>query len=196
MRCRRPLDDTQASLADTVRAFLAVPVAPPAHRAVGELVAGLRRRVDGVRWVDPATVHLTLHFFAALPAAELETIAALIRPVALATRRFPVDLGGIGSFPSRSRPRVLWLGLRLPSTDLGHLALAVQDVLARNGQAVELRPLRAHVTLGRPGPGFDAQAWRRELADPFPIPEFTAAEVILYESVGGHHPRARLPLAA
>ena len=47
------------------------------------------------------------------------------------------------------------------------------------------------MTLGRPGPRFDPQAWRREVAEPLDLPPFTASEVILYESRNGHHVRER-----
>jgi RNA 2',3'-cyclic 3'-phosphodiesterase len=177
-----------------MRAFLAVPVAAPAHAAVGHLLQRLDSRVGGVRWVDPATVHLTLHFFADLAGERLDDVVGVVRTLAASTAPFPLSLGGLGSFPPRGRPRVLWLGVAEPAPPLNWLAGRVEDVLDRNGFEVERRPYSAHVTLGRPRPTFDLEAWREEMGEPTILPGFTAAEIILHESAGGHHVRARLPL--
>jgi 2'-5' RNA ligase len=147
-----------------------------------------------VRWVDTATTHVTLHFFAELPPERLGAVVGAVGPVAARQSPFTLRPGGYGSFPGGARARVLWLGLGDESGALAGLAAAVQDAVARCGFEVDPRPFRAHVTLGRPGPRFDLQAWRRELAEPVDLPAFTATEVVLYESRNGHHVRERLPL--
>jgi 2'-5' RNA ligase len=178
-----------------MRAFLAGPVGPPAHAAVAEELARLRRRVAGVRWVDPATVHITLHFFAELPEDRVSAVVEAVAAAA-AVAPFPVRLGGLGSFPSASRARVLWRGLAEASAPLERLAALVQAAVAGCGFAVDPRPFRAHVTLGRPDPGFDAGAWHDEVAAGEDAAGFRADSVILYESRGGRHlVRETIPLA-
>ncbi len=172
-----------------MRSFLAVAVRPPAQQPVAELIEALRGRVAGVRWVDTATTHITLHFFADLPADRLGQVAEAVRSAVEPVAAFPLRLGGLGSFPSASRARVLWLGLAEEAPALGSLAAAVQGAVAGCGFELDGRPFHPHITLGRPGPRFDRAAWRWELGGSHPFPVFLAARVTLFESHGGHHAR-------
>lgn len=175
-----------------MRAFLAVPVGPPAHDPLAARIEALRQRVAGVRWVDLATTHVTLHFFADLPAERVGAVVAAVRPVAARQAPFTLQPDRLGSFPGGPRARVLWVGLGGQTDALAGLAVRVQASVAGCGFELDPRPFQAHVTLGRPGPRFDLQAWRQELAEPVDLPPFTASEVILYESRDGHHVRERL----
>ncbi len=146
-----------------------------------------------MRWVDTATTHFTLHFFAELP---LDRIDAVLQAVGAATTReqpFTLRLGGLGSFPGGARARVLWIGMVEESAALAGLATAVRTAVAGCGFEVDSRPFRPHATVGRPTPRFDLAAWRSEAAAPVGLPAFTADEVVLYESRNGYHVRARLP---
>jgi 2'-5' RNA ligase len=179
-----------------MRAFLAVPVGPPAHAALAAELAGLRRRIAGVRWVDPATIHITLHFFAELPQDRISVVVEGVGAAAAAVAPFPLRLGELGSFPSASHARVLGRGLVDASAPLEGLAALVQVAVSTCGFAVDPRPFRAHVTLGRPDPGFDARAWQNEVAASWAPAAFRAGSVILYESRGGRHlVRETIPLA-
>jgi 2'-5' RNA ligase len=172
---------------------VAVPVGPPAHDLLAARIEGLRQRVAGVRWVDTATTHVTLHFFAELPLERLGEIVTAVGGVVAGQAPFTLRPAGYGSFPGGARARVLWLGLVEESGALAGLAAGVQAAVAGCGFEVDPRPFRPHVTLGRPGPRFDLQAWRCELAEPVELPAFTATEILLYESRNGHHVRERLP---
>jgi 2'-5' RNA ligase len=174
-----------------LRAFLAVPVGPPAHDPLAARIEALRQRVAGVRWVDTATTHVTLHFFAELPAEQVGAVVAAVRPIAARQAPFTVQPDRFGSFPGGPRARVLWVGLDDQADALAGLAARVQAAVGGCGFDVDPRPFQPHVTLGRPGPRFDPQAWRREVAEPLDLPPFTASEVILYESRNGHHVRER-----
>ena len=62
---------------------------------------------------------------------------------------FDVSLGGLGAFPSSSRPRVLWAGLAEGAAAACDLASRIDGELHALGFARETRPFSAHVTLGR-----------------------------------------------
>ena len=168
-----------------------MPVGPPAHDALAARIEAFRQRVAGVRWVDTATTHVTLHFFAELPAERVGAVLAAVRPGAAGQAPFRLQPDRFGSFPGGPRARVLWVGLDDQADALAGLAARVQAAMAGCGFEVDARPFQPHVTLGRPGPGFDLRAWRRELQAPLDLPSFTASELILYESSNGHHVRER-----
>lgn len=146
-----------------------------------------------MRWVDTATTHITLHFFAELALDRVDGLVEAVGEAAAREQPFPLRLGGLGSFPGGARARVLWVGLVEESTALAGLAAGVRAAVARCGYEVDSRPFRPHVTLGRPTPRFDLAGWRSEVAVPVALPAFTADQVVLYESHNGYHVRSRLP---
>jgi 2'-5' RNA ligase len=146
-----------------------------------------------VRWVDTATTHITLHFFAELALDRVEGLVEAVGDAVAREQPFSLRLGGLGSFPGGARARVLWVGLVEESTALAGLAAGVRAAVARCGYEVDACPFRPHVTLGRPTPRFDLAGWRGEVAVPVALPAFTADQVVLYESHNGYHVRSRLP---
>ena len=58
-------------------------------------------------------------------------------------------LTGVGAFPERGRPRVLWAGVVTGEQALGRLEQEVSSRMDRCGVAREERPYRPHVTLAR-----------------------------------------------
>ena len=156
-------------------------------------VERLRPRVAGVRWVETATTHITLHFFAELPVDRMGGVLDAVGAAMAREQPFTLRLDGLGSFPGGARARGLWIGLGEESAALAGLSAAVRAAVARCGFDVDPRPFRPHATIGRPKPRFDLLAWRSEAAAPVGLPAFTADQIVLYESKNGYHVRARLP---
>lgn len=187
-------------LSTTLRAFFGIPVVEPAHHVVAELLATLRRRIDGVRWVRPEGLHLSLHFFGDIDETEAGRALDAVAPVVGATPAFDVAFGGLGAFAAGGHPRVLWLGVTAGEGELRRLAEDTRSALRRSGFPVDDRDFVAHCTLGRPRPGWPAPArrvWER-IACPA-IPSCRVERVVLYESrpqPGGavYVERASLPL--
>jgi 2'-5' RNA ligase len=169
-----------------VRAFLAIPVRPPALESFEDLRARLVSDVPGVRWAPAESVHVTLHFFGSIDAAESARALAALRPVITAHPPMLLRLRGLGSFPSTAEPRVLWYGVDGDRKKLIALALACGAALHAGGFAVEDRPYRAHCTLGRPRspwPHHARESWRRHAQEEPSTPSFIADTAILYESL-------------
>ena len=129
------------------RAFVAIRV--PA--ALGKLSDEMRPLwpAQGVGWVSPENLHLTLRF---LGAAEDEQIAALrqgLTAVAARHEGFVAATGQSGCFPNRRRPKVIWAGVADADGRLGALQRDVEEVVCAAGWEPEERDFRPHVTLGR-----------------------------------------------
>jgi len=180
-----------------MRLFAAVPIPDPARKQILELLTHLRQCDWPVRWVHDEGLHLTLKFFGEVAPERLDVIIEAIRFAANGTGPLPLKLGRLGAFPTRSRPRILWVGIEGdPSLEL------LQDRIERGCEAIgfppEGAPFQPHVTLGRvregqriPARGLDEQSERLE-----PV-AFVAEEVVLYESVlttGGPRYESRLTL--
>jgi 2'-5' RNA ligase len=104
----------------------------------------------GVRWVEPAALHLTLRFLGASAVAQIEYLKHVLPTCAsalpaLATHRY-------GVWPNRARPRMLVLELAA-DPKLARLANDCDAHARKAGFAAEPRAFRAHVTLARLRPG-------------------------------------------
>lgn len=131
-----------------MRLFVAVNLPEEERRAAYEATAPLRRGDLPVRWVQAASLHLTLKFLGEVSEEQAPAIAAALDAAVSAARPFTVGLGGVGAFPSLARPRVVWLGVeRHPALEL--LANDVEQALQPFGFEAELRPFQPHITLGR-----------------------------------------------
>lgn len=95
------------------------------------------------------SLHLTLRFLGPTPPERIDGLVRAIDIVADGQRRSEVVLGGGGAFPSRARPRVLWLGISAGGEQLERMAHAVSVELVRLGWPPEGRPFRAHLTVAR-----------------------------------------------
>ena len=147
---------------DSVRAFVAIELPDRARTALAELVEQLKRaRVRGLRPVSPTGIHLTLKFLGDVPVTQVESIAAEIRRAASGQRSFSVVLDGVGVFPKRGEPRVLWVGLDGDLPALLALHQAVEDSLERLGYARERRDFSPHLTVARIRDGTPSDERRR-----------------------------------
>lgn len=106
------------------------------------------RDVD-VRWVAPASLHVTLKFLGTVGAERLGELSRALQ-TATAQHRIPrISLGGVGVFPSPRHARALWLGVTEGAAALGELADAIERALGPLGFDAETRPFMPHLTLGR-----------------------------------------------
>jgi 2'-5' RNA ligase len=170
-----------------VRAFLAIPVQPPALDDAVQLLGRLRTGFSEVRWVRDEGLHLTLHFFASLQEDDVPRVTAAARNAVAAAEPFTARLGGLGVFPREGDERVLWIGMGEGAEHTASLQETVDAALDVAGFPGEHRPFRPHVTLGRPRRRFTAaerDRWR-SLANSVDLPPFRADQVTLYRSHPG-----------
>jgi RNA 2',3'-cyclic 3'-phosphodiesterase len=114
-----------------------------------------------VRWVKTEGIHLTFAFLGEVAAARLATIQeALAASSCSALAPFGLAARGVGVFPERGRPKVVWAGVDGDLEAAGRLKRVVDEALEPLGFAPEPRPFRPHLTLGRVTDG-GGEEWRR-----------------------------------
>jgi 2'-5' RNA ligase len=180
-----------------MRLFAAVPVSEPARAQILKLLGKLREAGWPVRWVHDEGLHMTLKFFGEVAPERLDVIAEALRFAAQGTEPLALELGDLGAFPSRTRPRVLWVGVEAPAG----LEL-LQDRIERGCEAIgfppEGAPFQPHITLGRLREGQRLPAdGLLDHAEEFEQVSFVAQELVLYESVlttGGPRYESRLTI--
>ena len=134
------------------RLFVAVELPAGAKEGLAAAVGQLRGLMPaGVRWVNPAGIHLTLKFLGEVDGGLAPPLlAALQREMAGVDKTpFPLRLDGLGVFPNRREPRVIWAGVGGDLETLGAVQRRVETAAVSLGLARERREFRPHLTLGR-----------------------------------------------
>jgi len=160
------------------RLFVAVDL--PAD--VREDIANICHGIPGVRFVDPAQMHLTLQFLGEVDEACFQECREVLSAVPSGT--FTLSLKGVGYFPPRGRPRVLWVGVK-ECPELVTLNSRVQRALRPLGIRPERRRFSPHITIARLGDRADSSAVGRFIAAHalFETREFEVSQFHLYRSI-------------
>ena len=101
-----------------------------------------------IRWVKPDNIHLTLKFLGEVKEDRIDGIVKGIRDVCGRYGRLRLEVCGLGVFPNRRSPRVLWVDV----TGDGMLAGLQRDIekaMALEGFKKEKRGYTPHLTMGR-----------------------------------------------
>lgn len=131
------------------RLFLAVELPLPTRRAVAPVLRQLASLDPDLRPVRADGLHITLRFLGRVEPAREAAIRAVAARVASETKSFPLALEGMGTFPERARPRVLWAGVGEGRREISRLAESLRSGLAAAGWGPDPSPFRAHCTLAR-----------------------------------------------
>jgi 2'-5' RNA ligase len=132
---------------EKIRAFVAFELDGRLREAIAALQDRFRA-LAGLRLVRPEGVHLTLRFLGWSTRPQLEALAPRLAAAAAACAPFEARVDGLGTFPERGAPRVLWLGVELPASVL-ELQRACERAARDAGFEAEERAFAPHLTLGR-----------------------------------------------
>lgn len=164
------------------RTFLALPLSEIFLTEIRSVLAAVRPRISGVRWVPPEQTHLTLHFFGPTMPEEIDKIKRRMKMVAADFSPMALQLSGLGCFPDSRRPRVIWIGLAGATEELVRLQSRMEEDLKQDGFASEERSFQPHLTLGR------VKGWEKSNSDFFEnlkVPSFESRmmdRIVLYQS--------------
>lgn len=131
------------------RLFIAIDTPPPALSVMIAVRNELRSVRSDVKWEPDDKLHCTLKFLGDTPTEKVAPLTAALHTLARATRPVAVSYGGLGVFPARGEPRIVWAGIRDREKELARLAAAIDGLTAGFGFEKERRAFSPHVTLGR-----------------------------------------------
>jgi 2'-5' RNA ligase len=137
-----------------VRLFTAVELGDEVQEVAGALVGNLRRRAEEiaprarVTWVAQNRLHLTLRFIGEVDDRQGEQVIAVLRQP-IDESPFTVRWEGLGAFPAKGPPRVLWVGIGHGADQLIRIESIVSGRLQSLGIPREERPYNPHLTLAR-----------------------------------------------
>ncbi len=139
---------------DELRLFIGIETGARVAQGAGLLLEALRARVREtapqarLTWIAPERLHVTVRFIGETDDPTLRAIeTALSRP--LGVPAFDLEIRGIGVFPPRGRPRVVWAGV---TTGRDAIVAVAREIAARLDPILgpdEERGFIPHVTLAR-----------------------------------------------
>jgi RNA 2',3'-cyclic 3'-phosphodiesterase len=133
-----------------LRVFIAIELPMPVCDAIQKQTNRLRQTLgnDFIRWVPTQNMHLTLKFLGDTATSYLDFLKQTLVREANSHPQFDLQLGGLGAFPTRRNPRLLWIGIHAPA-DLAALQRSVEAGVSRLGYKTEERTFSPHLTIGR-----------------------------------------------
>lgn len=161
-RAERPAHGTDAK---PLRLFVAVELPGDVKRALEDAIAALKSAGadEGLRWVRPDGIHLTLKFLGATPPGRVSAIVDALREHLRGAQPFNLQPEGFGAFHGAKKAavfrtwresyahniRVIFVGLRGDIAALSALAERVEAAIGPLGFPREDRPFFGHLTLAR-----------------------------------------------
>lgn len=131
------------------RLFIALPVDHESSiQSLLKVSTHLNKYKLYLKSVVPDNFHITLKFFGAVDYDKAETLIAEFLSLNH-LRKVEYKIEGIGAFPSKNNPSVLWAGLKCDELSLAEILLAVEKFAEKNGFPPESRKFIPHLTLAR-----------------------------------------------
>ena len=125
------------------RLFVAIDPPDSIKDALRKLDPNLR----GVRWVTPKQMHLTLGFFGQVLPDALDDLQERLSAIRFGSFFLPVQ--GLGAFPAKGPPKIIWIGVGKGHPHLFQIHKRVQEAAIAAGLEPDLRPWHPHITLAR-----------------------------------------------
>lgn len=163
------------------RAFIAAEVG--GLSTLPPLLAEVERLPADLKVVRAANAHVTLAFLGDLAAEKVPAVRAALAEACRGEAPFVARVRGLGAFPPKGAPRVVWAGME-GADALARIAARLAPRLSALGLPVESRAFTAHVTLARSRSPRGAEAVRRFVEDgrARDLGETAVREVVLMES--------------
>lgn len=125
-----------------IRLFTAVPI----PIVIRQQLHAMGRSLPGARAVPEEQIHITLRFIGEVEGTLFKDIKENLSNISLSP--FSTAIQGVGHFPPRGKPRVIWAGLQ-PTDQLIKLKRKIDTCLIECGLAPDNRKFTPHVTLAR-----------------------------------------------
>lgn len=125
-----------------IRLFVAITL----PESIRKEVQGMGRAIPNGRPVPEDQLHLTLKFIGEVEGSRLLDIQEAL--ASISHRKLSICLQGVGTFPPRGNPRILWAGVE-PAGHTIALRNSIEKKLLLIGIAKERKKFTPHITLAR-----------------------------------------------
>jgi 2'-5' RNA ligase len=169
---------------ESIRSFVAIELPAELKERIADYQKNLKRFTRHVRWVQPASLHITLKFLGEQEKPLIERVQQNLKAVQGAFSPFDVTISQFGAFPGKRNPRVFWLGIKSdPLESMFDLFHFLENNLQGLGFKKETRRFSPHLTLARvKAPERYDELFRFVQTNPFAAFSFKVREIVLMQS--------------
>ncbi len=132
-----------------VRSFIAIEISKEAKNEISRIINILKDNSNGIKWVNPENLHLTIKFLGSIPEDHIAEISEKIKKTVLNIPKFIISLGMLGAFPSWRSPRVVYIDLKAGGEKVKHLVEKIENAMEKIGFEREKRIFSPHIAVGR-----------------------------------------------
>jgi 2'-5' RNA ligase len=100
-----------------------------------------------LKLVEPENIHMTIRFLGDITLNMANKIFEEMKKIQF--KPFPVQLTGLGVFPSLNYPRVLWAGIAQGAEQLQNVVNQIEPKLQNLGFPPDHNPFSPHLTIAR-----------------------------------------------
>lgn len=125
------------------RLFVAIELSESIKASLVRLNPG----IAGARWLSADQMHLTLGFLGPVDPKTEEKFREQLLIIRWSPFFLPV--AGLGTFPAKGRPNIIWIGVGAGHPHLFQLHKRVQDAALAAGLEPDLKPWHPHISLAR-----------------------------------------------
>lgn len=132
----------------SIRSFISINLNETLKKEINNLLMDLKTHNFDVKWVPVENLHVTLKFLGHITDETVEKVKKKLYNIASSFKPFRLRFNGMGFFPDRKRPRVIWIGIS-DSDILKILQETIDKRLTEIGFEREERGFSPHLTIGR-----------------------------------------------
>jgi 2'-5' RNA ligase len=132
-----------------MRCFVAIEPDPAVRRTISRFIRERLPSTRDARWCGVDQIHITLKFLGDVDETRLRQVCDIVSQTAAELTRFELHAHGLGCFPPRGSPRVMWLGVDDPAGHCAKWVATADGRLTEFGFEAERRAFTPHITLGR-----------------------------------------------
>jgi 2'-5' RNA ligase len=134
-----------------MRVFAALPLPEQAVEKLGRLAEELQARYPDLKVVKPSGMHVTMVFFGELNQEQILGVMRVMDSPELKMASIQAVMGGVGQFPPKGQPRVIYCPISKGSPEIGYLYRVYHRLVSGvEGLSLEAeRDFTPHITLAR-----------------------------------------------
>jgi 2'-5' RNA ligase len=141
-----------------LRLFIAIAIPPTVRKAIEHTQSQLRGQAPpgAIRWSKPEQYHTTLKFLGNVPTDHVEMLKNSVLSVCNTYRAIRLSARGIGFFPNKKKPKVMWVGTNDCNGELARLHQLLNKAVQQFEPKVKTEKFTGHITLGYVEEGYQS----------------------------------------
>jgi len=133
-----------------LRTFIAIDFTEAVISKIGKIIEYFKTQTpsDALKWISTENLHLTIKFLGEIREDRLNQVKTILSDVITGQPAFSIGIEGLGMYPNKHHPRVIWLGITNNDT-LTDIHAILDRAFTAVGVNPDKREYTPHATIAR-----------------------------------------------